>query len=122
MNSMKNSIGKLMALATISGLIHAQDNTVHLEDDELIIPFNRNPPLMGYGTYMEESKGAKIDIDSINVTAGRDILIHNKEQLHTFTIHGVEIQAPNKKAAIKIYNRKYSKNNNHGNTNDRTAG
>ena len=55
--------------------------------------------------YMEESRGAKIDIAGINVTHGRDILVHNKQHMHTFTVHNVEIQAPNLKAAKKIYNR-----------------
>jgi len=59
--------------------------------------------------YMDTDSKERIDPSDIDVIAGRDILIHNKEQLYTFTIHGVEIQAPNKKAAIKIYNRKHSK-------------
>lgn len=59
--------------------------------------------------YMEDSRGAKIDIACINVTHGRDILVHNKLKMHTFTVHGVEIQAPNYKAAKKIYNRTKSK-------------
>jgi hypothetical protein len=41
--------------------------------------------------------------------AAKGLLVHNKLQLHSFTIHGIDIQAPNKKAAIKIYNRKHSK-------------
>lgn len=41
----------------------------------------------------------------IDVNSGRDILVHNKQHLHTFTVHGVEIQAPNLKAAKKIYDR-----------------
>ena len=55
--------------------------------------------------YMEESRGQEIDISAINVTHGRDILVHNSLKMHTFTVHGVEIQAPNLKAAKKIYNR-----------------
>lgn len=39
----------------------------------------------------------------------KGILVHNKQHLHTFTVHGVEIQAPNLKAAKKIYNRTKSK-------------
>lgn len=60
--------------------------------------------------YMGESKGSKYypptqrDLDK-----SKGILVHNKQHLHTFTVHGVEIQAPNLKAAKKIYNRTKSK-------------
>ena len=46
-----------------------------------------------------------ISPNDVDVNTGRGILVHNKQHLHTFTVHGVEIQAPNLKAARKIYNR-----------------
>lgn len=52
------------------------------------------------GNSRNDISPADVDVDS-----GRGILVHNKQHLHTFTVHGVEIQAPNLKAAKKIYNR-----------------
>jgi hypothetical protein len=56
--------------------------------------------------YMGESKGSRYYPPSQRqLDASKGILVHNTLKMHTFTIHNVEIQAPNLKAAKKIYNR-----------------
>lgn len=80
MNGMKGKLGVIAAMAMMFDGMSASYNTGSNGDRYY------HPP--------------KEDLDK-----GKGILIHNKLQLHTFIIHGVEIQAPNKKAAIKIYNR-----------------
>ncbi len=83
MNSMKGKLGALMAMSMMfEGMNSAPYNSI------------------GSKYY----KPTKYDLDK-----SKGILVHNTLKLHTFTVHGVEIQAPNKKAAIKIYNRKHSK-------------
>jgi len=55
--------------------------------------------------YIGESRGSKYYPPSQRqLDASKGILVHNTLKMHTFTIHGEEIQAPNLKAAKKIYN------------------
>jgi hypothetical protein len=84
MNGMKGKLGALMAMAMMFDNMMPSYNTGS-NGDRYCPPTQRE------------------------LDAAKSLLVHNKLQLHTLTIHGVEIQAPNKKAAIKIYNRKHSK-------------
>jgi hypothetical protein len=84
MNGMKGTLGQLMGISMMFDAMMPSYNT-KANGDRYYPPTQRE------------------------LDAAKGLLVHNKLQLHTFTVHGVEIQAPNKKAAIKIYNRKHSK-------------
>jgi hypothetical protein len=78
---MRNKIGSLLSMAMMfEGMNSALYNTGS-----------------NGSRYYEPTKN---DLDK-----SKGILVHNTLNMHTFTVHGVEIQAPNLKAAKKIYNR-----------------
>lgn len=82
MSAMKRNIGGLLAMAMMFEGMSASYATGSNGDRYY------HPP--------------KEDLDK-----GKGILIHNKVHEHEFVIHGKKITAPNKKSAIKIYNRKF---------------
>jgi hypothetical protein len=63
--------------------------------------------LGGGNPYRDNSKGRYYHPSKRELDESKGILVHNVEHEHEFVIHGEKITAPNKKAAIKIYNRKF---------------